>query len=125
VAALVATDSWVTEFQYGPVRDLLAARAQLLVWLDLPAPVAYWRVISRTIRRSRTREVLWNGNVEPGMRNALFADEGIIRWAFRTRRTWPGKVAAAAQQNPGLTVVRLRSQRAVESWLREIQRGGA
>ena len=121
VRAFTAQDRWITEFQYRLVRDLLAARADLLVWLDLPAPIAYWRVITRTIRRAHTKEELWNGNVEPGLRNALFDDEGIIRWAFRTRATWPDKVAAASRQNPELVVVRLRSKREVERWLREIQ----
>ena len=35
VAALVAGEEWVTEWQYSVVRPLLLARAELLVWLDL------------------------------------------------------------------------------------------
>ena len=30
--------AWVTEWQYAPVRGLLADRADLLVWLDLVNP---------------------------------------------------------------------------------------
>ena len=36
VARFVATEAWVTEWQYSEVRGLLAERAELLIWLDLP-----------------------------------------------------------------------------------------
>lgn len=40
VRALVAGDTWITEWQYGDARPLIAERMDLLVWLDLP----FWRV---------------------------------------------------------------------------------
>ncbi|MDQ1124432.1 hypothetical protein [Microbacterium trichothecenolyticum] len=64
VRALVAQDAWVTEWQYAPARPLLAARADLLVWLDRPfATVTLPRVIARTLRRRLGRVPLWNGNI--------------------------------------------------------------
>ncbi len=65
VRALVATDTWTIEWQYNDARALIAERAHLLVWLDLP----FWcttfpRVVRRTLCRRLRREVLWNGNVE-------------------------------------------------------------
>ncbi|MCZ2836746.1 hypothetical protein [Modestobacter sp. VKM Ac-2985] len=37
-----AEPTWVTEWQYEPVRPLLTERADLLVWLDLPGvPVGH------------------------------------------------------------------------------------
>src|SRR5690349_10048858 len=66
VRALAATDSWTTEWQYTAARDILAERADLLVWLDYPfLRVTLPRVIRRTLHRSRSREVLWNGNIAP------------------------------------------------------------
>jgi hypothetical protein len=109
--------NWVTEWQYNLARPIIAERADLLVWLDLPAPVAVTRVVLRTVRRSRSREELWNGNVEPGIWHALTAREGIIRWALSTRRRYTRSVPATELEHPALTVVRLRSQAEVESWL--------
>lgn len=117
VLAFSAAPEWVTEWQYSSVRSVLAARADTLVWLDYAASVALWRVVTRTIRRSRTREELWNGNVEPGMLNAVFAKEGIIRWAITTRSRYPVRVPQAVLDNPGLTLVRLRSQREADAWV--------
>lgn len=108
---------WVTEWQYRDARPLIAERADTLVWLDLPSPIAGCRVVSRTITRSRTREALWNGNVEPGIWHALVAEKGIIRWALRHQRTYRRTVPAVAAEHPRLQVVRLRSQREVETWL--------
>jgi hypothetical protein len=109
--------TWVTEWQYNLARPMIAERADLLVWLDLPAPVAVTRVVLRTVRRSRSREELWNGNVEPGIWHALTAREGIIRWALSTGRRYTRSVPAVELEHPALTVVRLRSQAEVESWL--------
>jgi len=122
VLAFSAASEWVTEWQYSSVRSVLAARAELLVWLDYPASVALWRVATRTIRRSRAREVLWNGNVEPGLLNALFAKEGIIRWVLTTRSKYPKRVPEAVRDNPGLELVRLRSQRETDAWVASLRK---
>ena len=57
VRALVDGEAWVTEWQYSLARPLLAERADLLIWLDLPfLRVALPRVIRRTVRRRRRRQ---------------------------------------------------------------------
>lgn len=112
-----AASSWVTEWQYTLARPMLSARADTLVWLDLPRRVSLTRVVRRTIRRSRTREELWNGNVEPGIQHALFDREGIIRWSVRTYRDYATSVPALKREHPQLQLVRLRSQREVDVWL--------
>ena len=55
VRRLAAAPTWVTEWQYGPARPLLLARADLVVWLDLPRRVVMTRVVRRTLRRRRRR----------------------------------------------------------------------
>lgn len=57
--------AWVTEWQYGEVRETLAERADLMVWLDLPRRVVMRQVVHRTVRRRLRGEVLWGVNVEP------------------------------------------------------------
>lgn len=121
VEAFSREPAWVTEWQYDRARALLAARADTLVWLDLPARVALWRLVRRTARRSRAREVLWNGNVEPPFWGFLTERDHIIRWALRTQRRLKSRVPQFERQNPGLRVVRLSSQRQVETWLAELE----
>lgn len=120
VRAVVAQDAWVSEWQYTAVRPLLLGRAELLVWLDLPVPVVLWQVGRRTLRRRLRRTELWNGNVEPPLRTILSDPDHILRWAWRTRHTLRGLDERLARDAPHLQVVRLRSRRAVERWVRSL-----
>lgn len=118
VLAFTAEKAWTTEWQYSAVRELLAERADLLVWLDLP----YWRVVfprvvRRTVGRSVHRTELWNGNREPPLRTIFRDPEHIIRWSMSTRRIYAERVPAAERAHPHLTIVRLGSTREVEAWL--------
>jgi len=118
VRRTVAGEAWVMEWQYAAARPLIAARAELLVWIDLPTPVTMTRVVRRTLRRRARREELWNGNQEPPLRTFLTEPDHIVRWAWRTRHKYrDGAVAEAARAHPDLVVVRLRSRGAVRRWL--------
>lgn len=113
VQALVASEAWVTEWQYSAARSLLTARADLLVWLDLPfATVTLPRVIARTLRRRPGREQLWNGNIEPPLHTFFTDPEHIVRWSISTRNNYRERIPAVPADLP---VVRLRTVREVES----------
>jgi adenylate kinase family enzyme len=114
VRAFTAADTWTTEWQYSSVRELLAERADLLVWLDLPVPLVMWRLLRRTHVRNRDRVELWNGNVEPGWRtSATSLIWPALQRAFRNRRTFPTRYA-------GVNVRRLRSDAEVRELVREL-----
>lgn len=118
VRRLAGSDTWVTEWQYSTARPILAARADLLVWLDLPFwTVTFPRVLRRTRQRSRGREALWNGNVEPPLWRVLVDRENILRWAVSTRHKYRESVPALAREHPTLPVVWLRSPAEVEGWV--------
>jgi adenylate kinase family enzyme len=118
VRAFTDEDAWTTEWQYGSARGLLAERADLLVWLDLPfLRTTLPRVVWRTIRRRVRREVLWNGNVEPSFATFFTDPEHIVRWAISTRGKYRERVPALQVRHPHLVIVRLRSPRDVERWL--------
>jgi len=128
VSRLVAGPAWVTEWQYGQVRALLAGRADLLVWLDL----SRWRVMEqvgrRTLRRRLRRQVLWNGNLEPPLWTIFTNPEHIVRWAWSTHSAGAQRVADLRELRPELDVVRLPTRSAVEQWvagpLRDAARAG-
>lgn len=120
VAALVAQDAWVTEWQYRSVRELLLQRAELLVWLDLPTRVTMRQVVLRTVRRRLRREELWNGNVEGPLWTFVTERDHIVRWAWGTRRKLRDLPAHLAARAPHVALVRLRSRREVERWLADL-----
>ncbi len=114
VEAFTAQPRWVIDGNYVPVRDLIWSRADTLVWLDYPGPLVLGRLVRRTLRRSLTRELLWNGNRERLLPN-FFTLDGLIPWFFRThwrrRRETPGLLAA----HPHMRVLHLRHPREAEA----------
>lgn len=112
-----AGPAWVTEWQYGSVRPLLAERADLLVWLNLPRPVVMRQIVGRTVVRRLRRVELWNGNIEPPLRTVLTDPEHVVRWAWNTHRTNAARVGRLAADRPQLPVIRLRSRAEVQRWV--------
>ncbi|MDX3236008.1 adenylate kinase [Streptomyces sp. ME03-5709C] len=111
-----AETGWVTEWQYRSVRDHLAARADLLLWLDLPRRRVMRQVIRRTLLRRVRRQVLWNGNIEPPFRTILTDPEHIVRWAWNTHAETAKRVRRLLDDQPALTVVRIRSRYEAARW---------
>ena len=117
VAALVAGEEWVTEWQYSAVRPLLLARADLLVWLDLTRAVVMRQIVPRTLRRRLRRVELWNGNVEPPLWTILSRRDHILRWAWRTHPKTPARIQQVLASADPPAVVRLRTRREIHAWL--------
>jgi adenylate kinase family enzyme len=121
VAAAAAGDRWVIDGGYSTVRDLVWARADTVVWLDLPRRTVMRRIIWRTLRRVAGRAELWNGNRER-WRNVFTwdKDESVIAWAWQTYGSRRERYAAllADPANAHLTFVRLTSPAAARRFLR-------
>lgn len=117
VRRFVAGPAWVTEWQYSQVRDLVAARAELLVWLDLSRAQVMTQVVRRTLRRRLRRQRLWNGNVEPPFRTIFTDPEHIVRWAWSSHAETGPRVSALRARRPDLAVVRLTTRAGVEDWV--------
>lgn len=117
VQAKIGEPAWVTEWQYSSVRDALADRADLLVWLDLPRWVVMESVVRRTVRRSVLGLELWNGNREPPLWTILADRDHIIRWAWRTHRDTAARVRACVDQRPVMSAIVLSTRARAALWL--------
>jgi hypothetical protein len=120
VEAFSSADAWVCEWQYPAARELLAERAELMVWLDLATPLTMTRVVRRTVVRRLRREELWNGNREAPLHTVFTDSEHIVRWAWRTRHLQRELVPALESAHPQLTVVRLGSRADVQRFMRTL-----
>ena len=83
-AATSASDGWVSDGNYGVVRDLIWQRATHLVWLDYSRVVVMYRVIKRSVARAFDERELWGGNREDWRR--WLRPSHPIRWAWSTWR---------------------------------------
>jgi adenylate kinase family enzyme len=120
VEAFTSSPAWVTEWQYSAVRPLLASRADLVVWLDLPRAAVMRQVTHRTLRRRWRREELWHGNVEQPLWTVLRDRDHIVRWAWRTHPKTERRVLALLADDPDRPVVRLRSHADAAAWLESL-----
>jgi adenylate kinase family enzyme len=122
VAARAAGDGWVIDGNYGRVRDLVWARADTVIWLDLPKRTVMRQVVWRTLRRVALRRELWNGNRER-WRNFFTwnPEQSVISWAWHKHAPDRAKYAAAAASpaSAHLRFIRLTSRRDVARFLAE------
>lgn len=120
VADAAAGDAWVIDGNYSAVLDLVWARADTVVWLDLPRAAVMRRVVGRTVRRAARRQELWNGNREPWSNFwSLDPQRSIMVWAWTQHRHYRARYEAA-MADPAwahLRFVRLRSAADVRRFL--------
>jgi hypothetical protein len=112
LAAVSSAEHWVLDGNFDDDRDLLWARADLAVWLDLPKATTLWRVLRRNLGWWIARRPVWGAG-----RMTLAKALGGVRHAALShgpkRRAYPAMLA----EFPELAVVRLRSPRDVDAWL--------
>jgi adenylate kinase family enzyme len=118
VEELAGRPRWVIDGNYSAVADLIWARADTLVWIDLPR----WRVMSqlakRTLSRGVRRTELWNGNRET-LRNFVRLDKekSILVWAWTQHEMYRRRFLQVMEQGrPDLKVVRLGSPQEVAAF---------
>lgn len=109
-----APDGWVVDGNYfGKLGPLVLDLADTIVWLDVPYATAVRRVLWRTLRRSLSREELWNGNRESF--RIAFSRDSIVWWVIRRHR---GFAAKWRSRLAGRNVVRVTD---VDAWIQAIQ----
>jgi adenylate kinase family enzyme len=120
VAEVASGDSWVIDGNYSAVRPIVWARADTVVWLDLPRWMVMRRVTWRTLRRVAGRKELWNGNRER-WRNVFSWDpqESVIAWAWHTHAERRQRYAAAVVDpaNKHLRFIRLTTPASARQFL--------
>ena len=121
IADALTGQDWVVDGNYSVARDIVWARATTIVWLDYPFYITFSRLFRRTMSRYFKRTELWNGNRED-LKGVLFTKDSLFVWAFRThwsrRRSLP--VAFAQPEYAHLEVLRFRSPRAADRWLKAL-----
>ncbi|MDF3290301.1 AAA family ATPase [Streptomyces silvisoli] len=78
VTQAAAAERWIIDGQYDLAHPILRERADLVIWLDPGATVAFRRLAKRTIRRLASHEELWNAN-----RERLSGALQLLAWALR------------------------------------------
>lgn len=112
VAALIAAPRWIIEGNYAGTLALRLTRADTVVFLDLPAPLCFWRVLRRVAR--------WRGRVRPDMAAGCpeRLDLGFLLYVATFRRKVRPAIVEALGAFPG-TIIRLASPRDVRAFIEQ------
>jgi len=121
-------DAWVVAGSYTRfAQRTFWPRLDTVIWLDLPVVLLVWRVLRRSWRRWRTRELLWGTNIErfwPQL--ALWRrDDSLVYWVVTAQR---GKrrgmrAAMADPQWAHIHFIRLASVGEIESFAAAVEAG--
>jgi adenylate kinase family enzyme len=113
-SALADHERWVIDGTCErEVGDFVSSRADVIVWLDLPLVLKLVRLFRRSWRRVRTREVLWNGNIET-WRGVFVGRDAVL--IHPVRKHFPQR-REILRRSDAHKIVRLRTPREVERWL--------
>jgi hypothetical protein len=110
--AATAAGAWVLDGNFDAERDLVWARADLAVWLDLSLMTTLWRVSRRNLGWWIGRATVWGG-ARMTLTKALTGIRHTLRSHAQKHTTYP----AALAEFPNLQLVRLTSPVAVHRWL--------
>lgn len=121
-------DAWVVAGSYTRfAQRTFWPRLDTVVWLDLPVPLLVWRVLRRSWRRWRTKELLWGTNIErfwPQL--ALWrGDDSLVYWVISAQRG-KRKGMRAAMADPRwahIRFIRLASVNEIETFAATIEAG--
>lgn len=119
MAEATAGDGWVVAGSYsGFAERVFWDRLETVVWLDLPLPVIVTRVITRSWKRSRTKELLWGTNYERFLPQlALWRKQDSLVWWALTNQRRRRRDLLSKMTDPHfahIRFIRLTSRREVE-----------
>ncbi|MCY4095636.1 MAG: adenylate kinase [Gammaproteobacteria bacterium] len=121
------SDKWVVAGSYTKfAKRTFWSRLDTVIWLDLPVPILLWRVVRRSWRRWRSRELLWGTNVERFWPQLAFwrGDDSLIYWIISAQR---GKresmlMAMADPRWRKIRFIRLTSTREIETFVTTVEK---
>lgn len=115
---LCGADEWVLDTAYTAWLDVALARAQLVVALDWPGWLSFWRLLRRTVGRNLDGREVCNGNVESWRKT--FSGDSILLWHVRTFRRRHEVVVAWEADPCAPPVLRFTRPAQLERWLANV-----
>ncbi len=118
-------EAWVVSGSYmGFSRKVFWPRVETVVWLDLPRYRLIWRVLIRSWKRWRSKELLWGTNYERFWPNLkVWNREDSLIWWIITQQRRKQQRMHALMGDPAwnhITFIRLGSAAEIDAFGREV-----
>lgn len=126
IRAATAGAGWVVAGSYTSFSQrVFWSQLEMVVWLDLPLPLLVGRVLRRSWRRWRTKELLWGTNYERFWPQLMvWRQDSLVWWAVtqqrRKRRSMLGYMADPRWAH--IRFVRLTSSAEIEAFTRSVEK---
>lgn len=121
-----AADGWVVAGSYTRhSQNVFWPRVDTVVWLDLSLPLLLRRLIARSWRRWRTKELLWGTNYESFWPQLMVwrKDKSLVWWLV-TQYKRKRRQLIQFMSDPRWThirFIRLTSPDEIEQWIRQVE----
>lgn len=118
IQAICDRPEWVLDTAYGQWRDIPLASVELIVALDYPRWLSFFRLLRRSIQRAIDKRPICNGNIESF--KLMLSHDSILFWHFKSFKSKRTRIAAWAAQSDGPKVLRFRRPKDADLWLRSL-----
>jgi RimJ/RimL family protein N-acetyltransferase/adenylate kinase family enzyme len=114
-------EKWITDGNFFQVKDLVWGRATTVIWLDYPFLHIIKQFFTRSVRRSLSKEELWNGNTETFW-NSIFSPNSLLMWILKSYRHNKVRIGTLLKSDefPGTYFVRLKSPSETQEFLNKL-----
>ncbi len=113
VEQATARSRWVIDGGYSTVREVIWARADTLVWIDLPYATTLWQLLRRTVGRAWHRTPICNGNYE-SWRLSFASRDSILLWFVKSypdkQRRYPALLREFEEKGTRVVVLKSRTE---------------
>ncbi|MGI4851132.1 MAG: hypothetical protein ACRYGR_04260 [Janthinobacterium lividum] len=104
---------WIVCGNYSKVKDLTWRHATIIIWLDYPFYLVFWRALKRSVMRIYTGEKICGGNRETLKR--FFSKNSILWWVIQTyHRRKSDYQSLMLQENKTLMIIRITSPKELD-----------
>ena len=121
-----AGEGWVVSGSYMSFSQrVFWPRVETVVWLDLPVHRLLWRVLARSWKRRRSKELLWGTNYErfwPQLK--VWNREDSLVWWIVTQQRGKRRRLEACMQDPEwrhISFLRLGSMAEIDAFARQLE----
>lgn len=98
----------------------LWGKADTVIWCDYPFPLVFSRLMRRTLKRTITKEKLWNDNTESFVVN-FFSKESVLLWMIHEWKEQQQRYGTLFEKGlKGVRLVRLRNAKDTTVFLETI-----
>jgi adenylate kinase family enzyme len=126
VEKITQAGRWVVDGNYRVANDIVWSRATVVIWLNYPFPLVFYRALRRTIQRVARKELLFAGNRET-FRAAFLSRQSILLWVITThwRRRRQYSKFLRSSSGPWREAIVLRGPRDARRFFRSLKSSAA